>query len=129
MTGIDYKHLYVPCPRCGHMQTLRFRQGVKWHSGHASDAWYVCEGCATIISDAERPAMIAAGETRLKQAGHQDGNVALYTKGFGETAEAFVASSRELTELKLFVEEWLGDKWTDLPPPPEGYQRPTVTKS
>lgn len=78
----DRRFYFVPCPRCGHMQVLRFRDAadglpfvppwdtttgeyrVKWEADHPERAWYECESCHGRIENYEKTSMLAAGEWR-----------------------------------------------------------------
>jgi phage terminase large subunit GpA-like protein len=58
---------YVPCPHCGHFQTLVFER-VRWEGGAAADrtrvkdeAVYVCASCGAAIDHAQKHAMLRAG--------------------------------------------------------------------
>lgn len=70
----DKRQLFVPCPHCGHRQTLRW-ENVKWDKLRDADgkrtvqhlpetAHYVCEECGTLWDDADRWRAIAGGEWR-----------------------------------------------------------------
>ena len=59
----DKRHWFVPCPQCGHKQTLKW-SGVKWNDGDVASAWYQCESCAAHWTDADRVAAIKRGEWR-----------------------------------------------------------------
>lgn len=62
------EYRYVPCPKCGHMQTLVFGDGtgpgIRWAPKEIpTRAWYQCEqGCE--IDEAEKPWMDENGEWR-----------------------------------------------------------------
>lgn len=67
----DKREYRVPCPDCGHAQTLRWEQ-VQWdkvgegkHKVHKPEtAHYVCEACGTLWDDATRWAAITHAEER-----------------------------------------------------------------
>jgi phage terminase large subunit GpA-like protein len=69
----DQRLYFVPCPQCGHMQTLTWGgddvpYGIKWRRDDAGrhlpeTAFYLCaNGC--VIEEVEKPGMIARGEWR-----------------------------------------------------------------
>lgn len=74
----DQRRYFVPCPRCGHMQTLVWRGkneqtgevwGVTWELNDdsqvvAGSVRYVCERCFGTITNEEKQAMLKAGEWR-----------------------------------------------------------------
>lgn len=78
----DQQRYYVPCPDCGHMQTLRW-SNIKWirtslepDNFQLEDVWYVCEACEYHIHESDKYAMIRAGEWRADNPGGGDGKTA-----------------------------------------------------
>jgi phage terminase large subunit GpA-like protein len=64
--GSDMRRFHVPCPSCGHFQTLRW-QNLKWDKtpagAHLPDSvYYECEKSGCIIGEEHKPAMIEAGK-------------------------------------------------------------------
>lgn len=59
----DKRKWFCPCPKCGHFQTLEWKQ-VKWPEGDPSAAFYECERCSSRWGDAERSQAICKGEWR-----------------------------------------------------------------
>jgi len=64
----DQRHYYVPCPECGHMQTLVWER-MHWESDF-SRARYACVACGSLIEERHKQAMLSAGEWRP----HADGD-------------------------------------------------------
>ncbi len=75
----DQRRFHVPCPHCSEMQTLVWGgrdtpHGIKWRQNERGEhlpetTIYVCvNGC--IIEEADKPAMIAAGEWRASKPFH-----------------------------------------------------------
>lgn len=70
----DQRHLYVPCPLCGHMQRLQFwkpegREGerlghLRWDEGEPTTAGYCCAKCGETIEERKKGQMLAAAEWR-----------------------------------------------------------------
>jgi terminase, large subunit len=70
----DQRRFFVPCPCCGEMQYLEWGgpdlpYGIKWDKDEAGKgipetAHYVCKVNGCIIEEADKPAMISAGEWR-----------------------------------------------------------------
>lgn len=64
----DKRYWHCNCPRCGHLQTLKWAN-VKWTwidaNGNSvskpEEAVYVCEGCNAELSDFERVRMVMSG--------------------------------------------------------------------
>ncbi|CAI8915884.1 phage terminase large subunit family protein [Pseudomonas sp. IT-P218] len=67
--GSDQRHYYVPCPTCGHMQTL------EWERLHYSQDYsvvhYQCAGtdCDVLIDEYHKGEMLAQGEWRAHAEG------------------------------------------------------------
>jgi phage terminase large subunit GpA-like protein len=63
--GSDRRYFYVPCPHCGHFQTLRW-PNLKWdktQGEHLPDTvYYECEKSGCIIIEADKSDMVAAGK-------------------------------------------------------------------
>lgn len=59
----DQRRYWVPCAHCGAHQVLAWKQ-VRWESGAAETARYVCEHCGAVWGDSDRLTAIAAGEWR-----------------------------------------------------------------
>jgi phage terminase large subunit GpA-like protein len=70
----DQRHYFVPCPDCGHMQVLRWRDEegryllVCDRDGDGnpipSTAKYACQGCGVLIDERHKADMLARGEWR-----------------------------------------------------------------
>jgi phage terminase large subunit GpA-like protein len=63
--GSDMRRYHVPCPSCGHFQTLRW-QNLKWDKAPSGEhlpytAYYECEKSGCIITEDQKPEMIEAG--------------------------------------------------------------------
>jgi phage terminase large subunit GpA-like protein len=113
---------YVPCPHCGHSQTLRFKQ-IKWpKTAKTPDeaqatAYYECEQCQGIITDGHKPGMIKAGEWRYEKnngtritAFHINAIYSPWVR-FGDVAYEFM-KSKDFPELLMnFVNSWLAEPW------------------
>jgi phage terminase large subunit GpA-like protein len=59
----DQRRYFVPCPRCGHVQWLKFER-LRWEKGQPETAEYLCEACERAIAEHHKTAMLAAGEWR-----------------------------------------------------------------
>jgi phage terminase large subunit GpA-like protein len=65
---------WVPCPHCGEHQVLRNGEkggdgGLKWETNDDGEivpgsVFYECEHCGAVLTDADKPAMLAGGEWR-----------------------------------------------------------------
>jgi phage terminase large subunit GpA-like protein len=119
----DKREYYVPCTHCDTFQTLKWRQ-VEWEKNDAGDhtpetAVYVCEECGVIITDGDKPEMLARGQWRAKceSAGIAGFHInALYSPwvSFGQLADKFLRAKRKgSNSLKTFVNTSLGESWSD----------------
>lgn len=61
------RRFFVPCPHCSEMHTLEW-ENVRWDEA-LTRAWMVCQACGAEIDEAEKEAMLAAGEWRAGAAG------------------------------------------------------------
>ena len=121
---IQYRY-YVPCPHCGEMQTLEFRQ-IKWMDGADETearmaAYYECKYCHETIDDRHKPAMLRMGEWRgeVKAKGRAH-KVAYHLNSlyspwltFGDIAAKFISSKDEPALLMNFINSWLAEPWED----------------
>ena len=63
----DMRKFFMPCPHCGHLQTLEFEnlcwpgKGKENARQVAEDCYFVCTGSACVITEADKPAMVRAG--------------------------------------------------------------------
>ena len=121
---VQYK-FFVPCPHCGEMQELEFRQ-IKWpESADESEArmaaYYECRHCHQLIDDRHKPGMLRGGtwkgEAKKKGRAHK---VAFHLNSiyspwlsFGDVAAKFLASKDEPALLMNFINSWLAEPWED----------------
>jgi phage terminase large subunit GpA-like protein len=59
----DKRMWFVPCPKCGIYQTLKWAN-VRWDNAEPESAYYECETCRTRLEDSQRVAAIHQGEWR-----------------------------------------------------------------
>jgi phage terminase large subunit GpA-like protein len=120
----DKRKYYVPCPHCGHSQIFKFKQ-IKWPESAKTPeeaqnaAYYECEECHGIITDADKPAMLRAGKWKSEQkigtrrtAFHINAIYSPWVR-FGDVAYEFVRShkSGEQELLMNFINSWLAEPW------------------
>lgn len=118
----DKRNYYVPCPHCGHYQTLRFKQ-IKWpETAKTPDeaqktAYYECEQCHDIITDGHKQGMLRDGEWRSerkngsrKTAFHINAVYSPWIR-FGDVAYEFLKSKNFPELLMNFVNSWLAEPW------------------
>lgn len=123
---------YVPCPHCGHVQTLVFGDGsgagIRWApKEHPTRAWYQCEnGCE--IDEAEKPWMDENGEWRAHNPiafpRHRSFHIwAAYSQHPGaawlEIAREFMEVRKDPNLLRTWVNQVLGEAWAERGEAPE----------
>ncbi len=130
------KQYYVPCPHCGHMQTLKLNQ-IKWPEDVRDPqtiqdtAFYICEACGFSIEDKHKPEMLRHGEWRpvkyekgkwsdaelpdfrIRKVGYQINSLYSPWLSFGDVGAEFMRSKAFPERLRNFVNSWLGEPWRD----------------
>lgn len=114
LEGGTFEKYFVPCPHCGHMQTL------EWARLDIESCCYACESCGVLIEERFKPAMLAAGEWR---ATNPDGKYpsfhlnALYSpfakSGWAAMAAAWKRAQGKPADLQVFVNTWLAELWQE----------------
>ncbi len=131
----DRRRYFVPCPHCGFMAPLIFREGqgqvrghvMKWDDGQPETAYFVCQDGGCVIEHKDKRAMVEAGEWRAEAPfdGHASFHIwAAYSfnpnSTWGDIAKAFVAANKGGPEkLKVFVNTVLGETWVEKGDAPE----------
>lgn len=59
----DQQRYYVPCPHCGAMQVLQWKN-IVWHDDDPRTARYKCEHCEVLIEEYNKTEMLRLGEWR-----------------------------------------------------------------
>jgi phage terminase large subunit GpA-like protein len=121
----DQRYFFVPCPKCGEHQVLRWGN-VKWAEGDPSSAWYECEKCAGRWTDADRINAIRRGEWRATAAFHGRrgfhlsglyrimGRKRIFRNYLHEFVDAFLKSkSKGKHSLMVWVNTFLAETWED----------------
>ena len=129
----DRRRYYVPCPQCGHMDFLAFRQHLseedgarrghwmQWPEGKPREACFVCSANGCIIEHEHKPEMLERGEWRgeVEFDGHASFHLwAAYSLSpnatWGQLAEEFLEAKRGGMEtLKTYVNTVLGETWRE----------------
>ncbi len=117
----DKRYYFVPCPDCGLMQKLVWKQ-VKWEQDgegehDPSTAHYECEGCGFRIEDRHKMAMLRGGEWIAEKPfkGHAGFHLnAIYSPWttFAELASNFLRAKRN-HDLQTFVNTDLAETWAE----------------
>lgn len=117
----DKRMYFVPCPRCGAMDFLKWVQ-VKWEKGNPLDAWYKCEHCHGRIENWEKTKMLAGGEWRPTQKSKNPKVVGFHLSSlyspvgwlsWGECAEEYEKAQASPERLKGFTNTILGETWKE----------------
>lgn len=128
LEGADVeKHFFVPCPHCGKMIELKFKQltfpdkeGLSYMD-RSELANYVCQECGSIITDQDKPQMLRYGEWQVvRQNAAVPRTVAFWINTmyspfvrFSEIAREFLLSKDNPDTLQNFTNSWLAEPWED----------------
>lgn len=120
----DRRSYFVPCPHCGHMQTLRWKQ-VRWEKGEdgkglPETARYHCEDCDQAWTESQRHEAVRRGEWRAAEPFNGTAGFhlnALYAPWANLSLPKLVdrwlrAQGRPLV-LKTFVNTVLAEEWKE----------------
>lgn len=116
--GSDKRRFWVPCPRCGEHQVLRW-QRVRWDGDDPATAAYHCAGCEAGWSDGERWAAVRLGEWRAEApfrgvAGFHVNELVSPWRRLAETVQDFLDAKRGGVEMmKAWVNTALGETWQE----------------
>lgn len=129
LEGCDVeRHYFVPCPHCGEMIELKFKQ-LRWPeeteglttSDRADQAVYICQECGCVITDQHKDRMLQLGEwktvreanTSRKKVGFWINTIYSPFVRFSEIAKEFMDSKDDPERLQNFVNSWLAEPWED----------------
>jgi len=125
----DRRKYFVPCPHCGHMQHLRWRDEdgtprVLWEKDSAGKhlpktAKYLCEGCGVLIEERYKTQMLARGQWQATAPG--DGiTVGYHLNGlyspfmtWAEMAAGFLKAKDYPEKLKTWTNTKLAETFED----------------
>jgi phage terminase large subunit GpA-like protein len=114
-------YYFVPCPRCGNFQRLRFRQ-VKFPPDgtpgeRAAGAFYECSHCQAKLNDADKTGMLRKGEWRAeKQGGRSKTGFhlnAIYSPwvSFRDVSFEWLKSQDDHEKRMNFINSWLAEPY------------------
>jgi phage terminase large subunit GpA-like protein len=122
----DQREYFIPCPKCGLMQSLmqKFRSQVRWDNSldtkeaKAHSARYHCEGCDAAWGDYERWQALEAGEWRAQApfngiAGFWISELYSPWKQLWEIVMDYLVKKDSSEDLKTFVNTSLAENWTE----------------
>lgn len=117
----DQRRFFVPCPRCGHLQTLEWER-VRWEKGDFASVHYVCEACEGRFFEHEKTWFLERGEWRptalasdpLTQGYHISSLYSPYGWMSWQTcAKEWEAAQGNPEKLRTFVTGVLGLPWRE----------------
>jgi phage terminase large subunit GpA-like protein len=114
----DQRRFFVPCPHCDEYQVLKWTN-VKWPDGKPEEAYYVCDLCGSVLTDADKIAMVEKGEWRPTAqgipgvAGFHIWEAYSPFSSFGDIATNFIKAKDDPTTLKTWVNTSLGETWEE----------------
>lgn len=125
----DQRRYHVPCPSCGFMQWLKFKQ-LKWENEDPETAYYECEHCRYRIKNWEKTKMLAKGQWRATAVSKSKKMIGFHLSGlyspvgwlsWEEIVEEWLSANnpKDLEKLKTFVNTVLGETWEDKGEAPE----------
>ena len=135
----DKREYWVPCPLCGHYQTLKFRAGLRWPREERNPdvierqglAWYECEKCKGEIREGQKRGMLERGVwVREGESVGDDGGVmrsaphnatasfmfsALYSTfvSWSHIAADWLRAQGNLGRMMHFVNSTLAEEWEE----------------
>lgn len=113
----DQRRYYVPCPACGHAQTLTFKQ-LKWDDGQPATAAYCCVGCGVLIPESQKHRMLRSDDWRAAApftgiaSFHLNAIYSPWAR-WGDLAEEFLKAQQDVTRLQVFTNTVEGETWED----------------
>jgi phage terminase large subunit GpA-like protein len=122
----DQRRYYVPCPHCGHMDFLVFREGPRghhmaWPEGKPEEAYFVCSKNGCVIEHKHKREMVERGEWRADGEFHGHASFHIWAaysyspnSTWGHIAKEFTAANKAgPLKLQTFVNTVLGETWTE----------------
>lgn len=126
----DKRFRFLPCPKCGHMQYLKFHN-LRWPKGEPEKAHFVCEENECIIKHDKFRWMDARGEWRATAKPRNKRHASLHiwaaysyspNTTWADIAREFDDCKDDVELLKTFVNTVLGEAWVEKGEAPD-YQR------
>lgn len=123
------KHYFVPCRHCGKEIELKMAQ-VKWpgrdtgmsDADRAARAYYECQECGCIITDADKTVMLQNGRWKaVKQTSQTPVSVAFWMNTlyspfvrWSAIAAEWMEAQRDISAMHNFVNSWLAEPWEEI---------------
>lgn len=118
----DQRRYFIPCPKCGQKQMLKWSQ-VKFDPSlpateAAKGAYYECEVCGAHWSDVEKRAALSGGEWRATAKPKTTGHVSFHLSSlyapwttWAQLVERFLRAKKFPSELQDFINSELAEPW------------------
>jgi phage terminase large subunit GpA-like protein len=117
----DQRYYYLPCPHCGHYQTITWAK-IVWKEGEPDTAEMCCESCGALIPEQHKTQMLEQGEWRAT-AKSSDPTLrgyhlsALYSPlgwySWSDAARDFLAAKNNRESMKTWINTTLGETWEE----------------
>ena len=110
------QYYFVPCPHCGHMQTLEISR-LRWPAGQPAGAHYECEKCGEKIEEKHKTFMLERGQWKATDENHDPSTVSFHLNslyspvGFlswGDVAKAKLRADKDEMYKQTFQNLFLG---------------------
>jgi len=113
----DQRRYYVPCPDCGQLQHLQWKN-VNWTDSDPDTAKYACCHCGALWTDAQRYKAISIGVWKAEQpskgiAGFHLNELYSPWRKLSEIVSDFLRAKDSPEMLKTFVNTSLGETWEE----------------
>ena len=113
----DKRYFYVPCPKCGKYQRLKWSQ-VKFKDNDASSAYYECEHCRAHLTDTDRIRAIRLGYWKAEKtfkgvAGFHLNEFYSPWRRLTDIVQDFFNAKGDPEKLKTWVNTCLGETWEE----------------
>ena len=127
----DQRMFFVPCPKCGEIQVLKWSQVVfdsdKDPTAAGAEAFYECEECEADLDDNDLEDMVQRGEWIATARPKRKGYVSFWLPGIYSTSDErsleflvskFLTVKDNKADLQQFINEDLGELWEEQPADP-----------
>lgn len=126
----EVRHYFVPCPHCGEMIELLFKQIIFVKDEEetmspyerAKTSVYVCQACGCKITDSDKPKMLRAGKWipvkkrgigQAKSVGFWINSLYSVFVTWADVAEEYLKSYKDPEMAQNFANSWLAEPWED----------------
>ncbi len=118
----DQRYYYVPCPKCGHMQILRWAN-IVFDSKNLTDAKYKCEKCGALWHDYQKENILGNGKWIAKNPDVKNGVVSFHLSSlysphgwtsWTQIAREFLLSKDDPSRLQVWTNTKMAETWEDM---------------